>query len=83
MSYGYDAYTHNRRQLSDMTIYDHAEALVAALAVERRKTDVRRITLIQCYTSHSHTDGTTTHHLCGAQSRWNSLKICRLSPYHC
>jgi hypothetical protein len=44
MSYGYDAYTHNREQLSDMTIYDHAEALVAALAVERQKTDVRHIT---------------------------------------
>jgi hypothetical protein len=41
MSYGYDAYTRNRQQLSDQTIYDHAEALVAALAARREETNVR------------------------------------------
>lgn len=32
MSYGYDAYTRKREQLSIMTIYDQAETLVTALA---------------------------------------------------
>jgi len=40
MSYGYNASTTNRRQLSDQTIYDHAEALIVALASKRQETDV-------------------------------------------
>jgi hypothetical protein len=40
MSYGYNAYTANGRQLSDQTIHDHAEALIVALASKRQETDV-------------------------------------------
>ncbi|KAF8069116.1 hypothetical protein FPV67DRAFT_1625304 [Lyophyllum atratum] len=51
MSYGYDAYTRNRPQLSDMTIHDHAETLMAALAAEREETDTQRRPII--FVAHS------------------------------
>ncbi|KAF8066996.1 hypothetical protein FPV67DRAFT_1416824 [Lyophyllum atratum] len=51
MSYGYDAYTRNRKQLSTMTIYDHAETLVTTLASERKKTETERRPII--FVAHS------------------------------
>jgi hypothetical protein len=67
MSYGYDAYTRNRQQLSDQTLYDHAEALVAALASRREGTNVRHDNShFILHLSHSHADATTAYHFCGA-----------------
>ena len=36
LTYGYDAYTRNREQLTDQSIYSHAENLVALVAANRR-----------------------------------------------
>ena len=67
MSYGYDAYTRNRQQLSDQTIYDHAEALVAALASMREETNVRHYNShLMSHPSHGYADTTTAYHFCGA-----------------
>jgi hypothetical protein len=83
MSYGYDAYTRNRRQLSDQTVYDHAEALVAALASMREETNVRHYNSHMMFDpSHSHADTTTAYRFCRTQSRWNCIEICRLHRRH-
>jgi len=42
LTYGYDAYTRDREQLTNQTIHDHAETLTAKLVQYRKETDVRR-----------------------------------------
>jgi hypothetical protein len=40
LTYGYDAYTRDREQLTNQSIHDHAETLVAKLVQYRRENDV-------------------------------------------
>jgi predicted alpha/beta-fold hydrolase len=66
LTYGYDAYTRGRPQLTHQSIYDHAETLVTYLASERKefKTEHRPIIFVAHslggnvlkYACHYHTD---------------------------
>jgi hypothetical protein len=40
LTYGYDAYTRDRAQLTAESIRDHAETLISSLALERQRTNV-------------------------------------------
>lgn len=40
MTYGYDAYTHGRKELNDESVYNIARNMLARLASERQRTDV-------------------------------------------
>ncbi|KAG9233416.1 P-loop containing nucleoside triphosphate hydrolase protein [Amylocarpus encephaloides] len=72
MSWGYDANTHNTKELSAMYLYDHAQKLVSDLSLHRRgdQTDARPIIFV----AHSlggivlksaliHSDSTRSGHL--------------------
>ena len=41
LTYGYDAYTRDREQLSNQSIHDHAETLVTKLVQYREESNVR------------------------------------------
>jgi hypothetical protein len=40
LTYGYDAYTRGREQLTKQSIYDHAVTLLSHLAMKRQLTEV-------------------------------------------
>lgn len=78
VSYGYNAYTANQRQLSDQTIYDHAEGLIVALASKRRETNASHLHGHYPSTNNHVDAGTTSYNLCGSQSWRNCPEICEL-----
>jgi hypothetical protein len=45
LTYGYDANTRGKEQLTSQTLYDHAETFVAKLVLFRNKTSVCNVTM--------------------------------------
>ena len=68
LTYGYDANTRGKEQLTNQTIYDHAETLLAKLVLFRKKTSVGRYVKSPITVADVGTvpDGGSTNHICGS-----------------
>lgn len=85
ITWGYDANTHGRSEISKQLLYDHAINLITELSRERRVTDVssstikcllRQLMTFRIYHSFSSIDRTKTDNIHRPQSRRPSAQIC-------
>ena len=79
LTYGYDANTRGKEQLTSQTLYDHAETLIAKLVLFRKKTSVCNVIMSPMTIPYIGTvlDGEQANYICGSQSWWNHPQICK------
>jgi len=68
LTYGYNANTRGKEQLTSQTLYDHAETFVSKLVLFRKITSVRKviISLITDTYIRIALDGKSTNYICGS-----------------